>query len=113
MASELNDAPGLVSDSEHEENEPPVKIKKVYNSKRVKNYALRMRGQKYKGVSKTVVGDKASYKQATDRKERKMKERCDQKKCEQTRKCHEISDEHRQSIFNKFWNDFDWTAKKV
>ncbi|XP_053375677.1 uncharacterized protein LOC128547331 [Mercenaria mercenaria] len=70
---------------------------------------LRMTGRSYKGLKK--VDGKKKY--CVDKGERIMGERNCGNRCRKSRKCFEVSEETRKSIFSSFWSNMDWQQKKV
>ncbi|CAG9764937.1 unnamed protein product [Ceutorhynchus assimilis] len=98
-----------------EENNKARKRRLVANSeewKRNKNKKLRLEGKPYLGFSKKK-GEK--MKQDTQRVERRLKETCKSTKCKKSTKrfCQQFTEETRQQIFSKFWNETDWGQRKV
>jgi hypothetical protein len=69
---------------------------------------LRMTGSAYVGIKK--VDGKKKY--CAEKNAKIMKEKTCGNRCRKSRKCFEISEENRKSIFDAFWNSIDWDAKK-
>ena len=96
------------------EENPPKRQKVVTGSARQLNEQMRMTGKPYHGFEKRG-NDAPSYKQSRPRPGRAMGPRCASRFCEKSskRKCNDVSDDARENLFNKFWNDMDWNEKKL
>ena len=82
-----------------------------YNSTKNLNKRLRMMGKKYKGLKR--ISEK--YEFCVDRAERSLTPSKCSKRCGKSRviHCPQISEDDRQSIFSKFWDNMDWDQRKV
>ena len=77
-----------------------------------KTKMLRMKGQKYVSYKK----EKNSERSRVERKPRQVGNRCNSKKCENSRskrQCNLINEEERQHLFQRFWSDMDWKQRKT
>ena len=88
-------------------------IESSTNITKLKNKRLRMTGLQYKGVKKDESGQK-HY--SENRNERILSESNCSRKCEKKvggRRCSDINQATRESIFKLFWRNMDWKQKKV
>lgn len=107
-------------DVDHEEVIPDLDaenlrnmIEQSTNITKVKNKQLRMKGLKYKGVKRNEDGRKHF---SEDRSERILVQSKCSRRCEKKvggRRCSEINQTSRESIFRFFWRNMDWKQKKV
>ena len=98
------------SDSSSEgRNYKKRKIAKGQN-KRHLNKKLRMSGQNYLGFRKPRNQKNTFH--DTPREERQLKPRCTCKKT-LSKKCSEISEQNRATIFSKFWSQMNWDQRRT
>lgn len=74
----------------------------------------RMSGQSYLGFRQAKLNSKQKWVQDVPKSERKMGPPCKSDYCSRsaTRFCTSFSEARRSDIFQKFWNEFDWRAKR-
>lgn len=70
---------------------------------------LRMESKPYKGLKR--VDGKSNY--SEEKSERILCERSCTNRCHKIRGCHKIREETRKEIFKSFWENMDWSEKKV
>lgn len=60
--------------------------------------------------------EKRGEKSRVERKSRQLGQRCDSKKCKNSkskRQCHLVGEEDRQHLFQRFWSEMDWKQRKT
>ena len=105
--------PPVVTNDDADVN-PPKRQKVGYSSARKSNQQLRMKGKEYTGFEH-IPDERPKYRQNKRKPGRIMGPACTSKTCANSkkRKCNEVSENDRENLFNTFWNDMDWNAKKV
>lgn len=100
------------SDSEKDITFEMGNKKKRENIKKI-NKTLREKGKSYLGYRRPA-GQSRTF-QDTQRGERKIGHSCKSKFCEKSskRQCNSISEENRNEIFLKFWNELSWAERKI
>lgn len=108
---DVQDTHGMADCGDMNEGRKRSKLANKTEWKRIKNQQARMKGKEYLGFSRA----NKKFQHSVPRAARQIGQRCSSKMCLTSKKrfCKTITEEARNEMFSKFWNNMTWDQRKV